>query len=101
MRDEGRKHWTEARILNDGGKILAAGEGGVCGSARQQIGGQGGPRTAPPRHERDLGLVDHVDGFLSDGVEGGNGLGIGLESPLRNDQVGELGGDVDVGHLEG
>ena len=25
-------------------------------------------------------LVNHVDGFLGDGVEGGNGLGVGFES---------------------
>jgi len=45
------------------------------------------------------GLVNHVDGFLRDGVKGGYRLGVGLKGALRNDQVGELGGDVDVGSL--
>jgi hypothetical protein len=44
--------------------------------------------------------VNHVDGFLGDGVEGGNGLGVGFKTALSNDQVGKLGGDVDVGLLK-
>lgn len=46
------------------------------------------------------GLVNHVDGFLRDGVKGGYRLGIGLKGALCDDQVGELGGDVDVGSLQ-
>ena len=44
--------------------------------------------------------MDHVDRFLGDGVEGGNGFGVGFEPALGDDQVGELGGDVDVGLLQ-
>lgn len=40
---------------------------------------------------RHAGLVDHVDRFLGDGVEGGHRLGVCLERTLSDDQVGELG----------
>src|SRR5580658_10285786 len=44
--------------------------------------------------------VNHVDGFLRDGVEGGHGLRVRLKGALRDDEVRELGGDVHVRFLE-
>ena len=46
-------------------------------------------------------LMDHVDGFLGDGVEGGDGLCVRFKASLHNDQVRELGRDVDVRTLKG
>lgn len=40
------------------------------------------------------------NGVLRDLVEGGNALRIRLEATLSHDQIGELGGDVDIGQLQ-
>ena len=45
-------------------------------------------------------LLFQRDGVLSDLIEGGDGFGIGFEAALSDDQVGEFGGDVDVGQFE-
>jgi hypothetical protein len=42
------------------------------------------------------GSVNHVDGFLRNGIECGHGLGVSFECALRNDQVGEFSGDIHV-----
>ena len=55
----------------------------VYTARRGQIRGRQCGRTA----ESHDALMDHVDGFLGDGVEGGDGLCVRLKASLRNDQV--------------
>lgn len=44
--------------------------------------------------------MNHVDGFLGDGVEGGYGLRVGFKRTLRDDQIGEFGRDIHVRALQ-
>src|SRR5436305_4925351 len=45
--------------------------------------------------------MDHLNGFLRERVERGDGFGVGLKGALRNDERGEFAGDVDVRPFEG
>ena len=53
-------------------------------------------RISDRANQRNLSLVNHVDGFLGDGIEGGDRLRVGFKGALGDDQVREFGGDVDV-----
>ena len=44
--------------------------------------------------------MHHVDGVLRNGIERGNRFRVGLKGPLRDDQIGEFGGNVDVRGLQ-
>ena len=46
-------------------------------------------------------LCDHLDGRLIDLIEGGQDLGVSVVALLRNDHIGELGGEAHVGPLDG
>ena len=41
-------------------------------------------------------LRDHLHYIVCDCVEGGHRLCVGLECPLRNNQIGKLRGNIDV-----
>ena len=41
-----------------------------------------------------------VDGVLRNLIEGCDRLGIGLKGALRHNQIGEFGGDIDVGQFQ-
>ncbi len=88
---EGSKHWSQARILDAKGHVLAEGRGlfievrsrvfeksAPCGQRGEPVRvcdgeKQGRPEDRPAAEDRSSrGSVDHVDGFLSDGVEGGD-----------------------------
>jgi len=45
--------------------------------------------------------LEHGDSVLSDCVQGGHGLGVGLVGLLRDDHLGELSRDVDVRRFSG
>src|SRR5215471_17465710 len=51
------------------------------------------------RRNRRNALVDEIDGFLAELVHGSHHAGICLVTPLQNNQIGELTGDIDGGSL--
>src|SRR5277367_820245 len=47
-----------------------------------------------------LCVRDQVDGVLAQLVRGSDHFGIGLVAALEHDEIGEFGGDIDVGRFE-
>ena len=46
-------------------------------------------------------LLDQIDGGLAELVHRGHHFGIGLIGALKNDEIGELPGNIDVGGFDG